>query len=561
MFVAIIVTLAVLLLTLFAEQFMSGGPRVGDKESWVTLSKVGAMGWSKAVIGAIICFLITYFSPKLFADSKWLIVMLSALIVMLIWICVEWHRNIYPDIYEMVPCLLLTVVIGGLAIFVASRIGINLIANALIMWLAIAMTVFTIMYIVVTYLARNHGLKWLVPLFALFAVVFLLGSSIGTGAFAASMAAREQQEAIEAEDDFAIADADANDEVEDTEAETFPDDIHFYNDDVQGGKVDDDFDFGPNPFVKEKDVNYYIDDFTDRRFRDPALLAATMLALDGTLGTDYLGEVLYEGYDERLTMLEKADAAAHVLVHDPALFVKANTAVNKFFDSASKVELKKLVGLKDQLYMYNGTVSGIPGIVSYVSDFKEGWCLVYTFQIKDGSSTQQTIAFHIPCGYQWTNGAEKIDVTPEKKPDNPPQNPPKDPPQDDPPHEDPPPQDDPPKKDPTKAPPENTEENDDTGPGPSTNNKNDSQHSTKDTKDSTANSGKTHEEVKKDQEDKKKVNETQKTGNDSSKPSTTPPKQNTKVDNNGDKINTPTKVNESGTAAGKDNNGTISVPD
>lgn len=558
----VIYGIVVLLLVLFLEQFLNGGEREGG----VTFSEVDGYGWRNAIVGALGTGVAAYFAPRLFDHSIWLVVILAGLIAMLVYICTEWHGNVYPDMVETVLAILLTVIVGGFAIYTSTRINRGLVFDAFAMWAAIAATVFTIAYIIVMYLARNHELKWLLPAFAMFAVAALLFTSIGTGVVSASMVKRDEGVAEE----LAVIEAEAADdageeyEVADgapTEDVVISDDVHFYNDDVQGGEVEDDFDFGPNPWKEGEDVYYYVSDFEARRAKDPALLAATMVALDGTLGTDFIGEVLYEGYDERLNMLERADAAARVLAADPELFARSNEAVNKLFASASKVELKKLTGLEDQLYMYNATISGIPGIVSYVSDFDEGWCLVWTFQIKDGSNTTQEIAFHIPCGYQWTNGAEKINVVPEKKPDKVTQ-PGKDPTPTPTPEPEPEPEPDPKpkyKKDPSKAPNKNTEPNDDKGPGPDTNNDKDPQHSTKDTADSTT--SQTHDETKKNQQDKADTNKNQKTGNDSSQPSTDKPKQDTKVDNNGDKINKPTKTNTSGSAAGQDNDGTITVPD
>ena len=569
----IIIGLVVLLLILFAEQFMNGGPREGG----VTFSEVDGSGWGKAFTAALICGTVAFFAPKLFCDSIWLIIMLVALIIMLASLCVEWHRNKYPDMFETVPCIILAWIIGGLTIYTATRIDRGTIFDAMSMWAAIAMTVLTVLYIVVAHLARNHELGWLLPVFAVFAIVAMLGSSIGTGAFAASMAAREQTADAISSEEQAVADVDTyvegltDEEVAeekavagDVEEARASGDIHFYNDDVQGGTVDDDFDYGPNPWVDGKDAGYYHDDFAARRARDPALLAGTMLALDATYGTDFIGETLYEGYDERLNMLKRANAASRVLTTNRTIFMNGNDAVNKFFRSAKKIELRKVAELKDQVYMYNATLSGIPGLVVYESDVDSGWCLIYTFEIK---GSEESIAFHIPCGYQWTNASEKINVEPTKKPTKTktpkkpekPEKPDKPEPEPEPePEPDPKPEYD---KDPSKAPDKNTEPNDDKGPGPDTNNKKDKNHSKEDSKDSTTNQ--THDETKKEQKDKADTNKNQKTGNDDNKPSTTPSKQDTKSDNNGDagKINEPTKTKETGTAAGQDNDGTISVPD
>lgn len=343
---------------------------------------------------------------------------------------------------------------------------------------------------------------------------------------------------------------------------------HYYNADIQDdGKADNDFNFGPNPWIDGGDAHYYNDDFAAWRAKDPALLAATMVALDCTLGTDFIGEVLYEGYDERLNMLEKADAAARVLDGDRELFNLANEAVNRLLSSRVSLKLKKMYDINDQLFMNPATLSGIPGIVFYQANFDKGWCLVYEFRIKSGSNTKAQVIFHIPCGYQWADAAEKLDVEPEKMPESksksssskssggksssskkkksssdkgsksesskttkkttkitkdkktstekfkrPDEGPKYD-------------------KDPNDAPSKNTEPNDDKGPGPNTNSGGDK--STKD-QDTNSTSKKNYDDYKKDIEETKKVNEEQKKGGDSNEPSTKPKDKDTKSDNNGD---------------------------
>ena len=530
MIISILLGIVTGIIILVAEMLLNGGLRGSEDESWLAFDKVTYSGWMKAIGGAIAYGAIRYFTLKLEATSFWLVVFLAITIGMLICLCVEWYRNDYPEVSEVVAFLLLAILLVGLTFDVEKKLNIaNVIVKAGVHWLAIAMSIFTILYIVVLYFARNH-VKWLLTAFAIIAAIVLIGSGVGTFINAAAMAGQTGSETSESDDyESAMEPSEMAGDTEESVEASLSENIHFYNDDVQGGDVEDDFDFGPNPYVADERVGYYIDDFEARRAKDPALLAATMVALDGTLGTDYIGEVLYEGYDEKLNMLERADAAAQVMATNSRIFNKANDAVNKLLDSASRVELKKLTGLEDQLYMNNATISGVPGIVSYLSDFDEGWCLIWTFQIKEGSNTTQDVAFHIPCGYQWTNGAEKIGVTPSNKPSNPskPDKPTKPGGKGDKPDKPSKPKYD---KDPSKAPKKNTEPNDDKGPGENTNNPSDPQHSTKDTKDSSS-SGK--DSTKKDKE----TNKEQKTGSDSSQPSTPAPKQDTKVDNNGDKAN------------------------
>lgn len=361
--------------------------------------------------------------------------------------------------------------------------------------------------------------------------------------------------------------------------------VHFYNADLQSnGKSDDDFNFGPNPYKKGKTAEDYDRDFRERRDDDPMLLSGAMLALDGTLNTDYIGEVLYEGYSESLNMLERADAATLLMNSDAALHQRAAEAVNQLLAKAKKVELRELTDMKDQLYANPDTVSGIPGLVDYQVDYDKGLCLVYIFQVKENSNTTQEVAFHIACGYQWTNGASKIGVTPQPKPSQPkksndkPSKPKKDKnpsrpkkkkkkeKDSDPSKPSKKEKDSDPKK-PTRKPKKDKKQGtqgEKVKPGEpdeDTNNPSNPQKSKADSKDSS--SSQSHSDYKKDQDEKKKANDGsgQKKGGEESKPSTPKKEDTKKVDNNGDKADKPTKKSDSGTAKGQDNDGHVAAPD
>lgn len=370
--------------------------------------------------------------------------------------------------------------------------------------------------------------------------------------------------------------------MDEVEALNLWDGVHFYNADV-ADEPESYFDFGPSPIKKGKKVDYYVADFAERREKDPVLLAATMVALDGTLKTDFIGQVLYRGYDPALDMLQRADAAALVLAQDAELHRQAAEAVERLLGRAN-VELTEYTSISDQLYMNPDTlIDGLPGLVCYESQFEDQLCLVFTFQIKGGSNTRQKVVFHLSCGYQWTDGAEKIGVTPEENPQ-----PPK---KDDP---------DPgkPKKDKPKSDPSKPSKKDDPSPGkPSkkkeekdpkkptrkpkkdkkqgtqgekvkpgepdedTNNPSNPQKSKADKSDSTT--SQTHEQTKKEQKEKEEANSGsgQKKGGEESKPSTPKKEETKKVDNNGDKADKPTKKSDSGTAKGQDNDGHVDAPD
>lgn len=190
----------------------------------------------------------------------------------------------------------------------------------------------------------------------------------------------------------------------------------FYNDELQtDSDPKNDFNFGSDPFLKNKTAAYYLADFQERMSADPALVSATAASFDSWFNTDYLGEILYKGnvsMTDKLNQLEKADAATEVLIGDKDLFNATNAALKKFMAKATwTLEYKK--GFTDMIYMNPDTLLGHPGIVLYESDVKEGWCLVATFQTDKGP---KTIIFRIACGYQVVNPAKVMNIKPSPKP-------------------------------------------------------------------------------------------------------------------------------------------------
>ena len=338
----------------------------------------------------------------------------------------------------------------------------------------------------------------------------------------------------------------------------FWDGVHFYNDDVQGGSTKNDRNFGPNPWNEGMSADYYVVDMQDRYHEDPVLLAAILLSYDCAFGTDYAGEVLYSGYDEKISKLDLANAVAETLCTDEELFNKAVSVVDARQGEA-KIRLKKLDNLTDQMYMEPYTMIDRPELVIYETNAKTSWCLVCTYTLKNGKEVE--IIYRIPCGYQPCNVAEKFGVTPSKPNKGTPSKPskpgkpgkgdngkPKKPGKGDngkPSYN----------KDSGKAPKKNTEPNDDPGPGPKTIDPKDPEHSTEDTKDSSTSGS--YEDYKKDQQDKADTNKNQKSGGDSSKPSTDGG--GAKQDNNGSKADTPTQEH-GGTAADQKNDGQVSEP-
>ena len=328
----------------------------------------------------------------------------------------------------------------------------------------------------------------------------------------------------------------------DAEIGSVPSDVfegaHFYNADLQNdGNEQNDFNFGPKP-----PHNQAREEFMNRLSEDPFLVANTAMALDYTQGTDFLGQILYVGYREKNNVLTQVDAATRVLAADEDLFNRTSEAVKGFLKSGkAKVKSKNVYA---EVFASPYTVDGIPATVVYVSEMGQEDVLEFTFEFKEGTKTKTNTDFHINCGFQWSNGVvEATGASPIKslsrpgngsKPrpggtgDNP-----KKPGTGDSPNK--------PSysKDPGKAPTNDTEKNDDPGPGQDTNNPKDPQHSKLDTPDSSTSGSYT--DYKNHVQELKDTNTNQKTGEDSNTPSTNKPSTNTKVDNSGGPGKTPQK--------------------
>ena len=275
--------------------------------------------------------------------------------------------------------------------------------------------------------------------------------------------------------------------------------------------------------------------------------------MDGTLGTDYIGQILYFGYDQKLGVLARADAATRALMADQSLACRTADVVYFRLASADEIRLVELTDIKDQVFMDPYTIDGVPSIVLFESDQGTAHCLEFIWHVKGSSETTVKIDYRIACGYQWTNGAEKLGVTPEPMPSPEPTPTPTPTPEPTPtptptPTPDPEPTPTPtPKPDPeptptptpsydkdkTKGTKENTEPNDDPKEGPNTNNGKGATTSKADDPTGTT-SYSSPEEVKKNTAELEKTNKEQKKAGDSNEPSTPTPPQ-TKVDNNGDK--------------------------
>ncbi len=313
---------------------------------------------------------------------------------------------------------------------------------------------------------------------------------------------------------------------------------HYYNLDNQNDGVgENDYNFGPNPWVEGMTVEQADAEFRARLAKDPMLGSADISWLDARVGTQYLGDYYAQAENNWARAINSATAD----------FAKDQTKYNKtldpflaFLDSAVQVSIRDCQAVVDQMYANPHTASGIPEVVVYKTTDHTGHELVYTFSIK-GNVFE--VAYRIECGFQPTNVEKVMNIPAQDKPsDTTPTTNPTTPPSVDPgsdptptPTPDPTPTPTPTpdnQKDPSKLPSEDTEPNDNTGPGEITINSSDPDHSSKDTGDG-SNSYNSYDEYVQEIEDKQSINATQSVGGDSNTPSTSTPA-GANVDNNGD---------------------------
>ncbi len=311
---------------------------------------------------------------------------------------------------------------------------------------------------------------------------------------------------------------------------------HYYNLDNQNDGVEEnDYNFGPNPWVEGMTVEQADAEFRARLAKDPMLGSADISWLDARVGTQYLGDYYAQAENNWARAINSATAD----------FAKDQTKYNEtldpflaFLDSAVQVSIRDCQAVVDQMYANPHTASGIPEVVVYKTTDHTGHELVYTFSIK-GNVFE--VAYRIECGFQPTNVEKVMNIPAQDKPsDTTPTTNPTTPPSVDPgsdptptPTPDPTPTPTPDnQKDPSKLPSEDTEPNDNTGPGEITINPSDPDHSSKDTGDG-SNSYNSYDEYVQEIEDKQSINATQSVGGDSNTPSTSTPA-GANVDNNGD---------------------------
>ncbi len=315
---------------------------------------------------------------------------------------------------------------------------------------------------------------------------------------------------------------------------------HYYNLDIQNDGVgENDYNFGPNPWVEGMTVEQADAEFRARLAKDPMLGSADISWLDARVGTQYLGDYYAQAENNWARAINSATAD----------FAKDQTKYNKtldpflaFLDSAVQVSIRDCQAVVDQMYANPHTASGIPEVVVYKTTDHTGHELVYTFSIK-GNVFE--VAYRIECGFQPTNVEEVMHIPAQDNPLNPTPEPTtewptteepttEEPTTEEPTTEEPTtePVTEPPTKNPAELPSTDTERNNNTGQGETSINSSDPDHSSKDTGDG-SNSYNSYDEYVQEIEDKQSINATQSVGGDSNTPSTSTPA-GANVDNNGD---------------------------
>lgn len=347
-----------------------------------------------------------------------------------------------------------------------------------------------------------------------------------------------------------VDEASAADEADKDESNVATANWHYYNNDVQGGASEDDFNFGPEPDADT--ASEYDADFRERLQSDPALGAADIAWADAWLGTRYLGE-FYESCNE--DWAKTINAAKEAWIKDPDAYKQT---LDAFFDMLNTADVKVTAGngLEDQMYMNPYTVDGTPDVIVLVTPDHTGKFLTYYFTIKGTGKVK--VSYRVECGYQPTNVEEIMGITPQDKPSSP-----GSPGKSNPPGKG----DNPPTPTPTPPTPKYVKDKtkgvqgDKVKPGekdPNTNNPSNPNKSKADSNDSTSAPGKTTGDNKANVEEKKESKERQTGNGGGSKPSTDSGGRT--VDNSGGSDSGHTNTSTGGSTAGDKNDGVVSTP-
>ncbi len=592
---AFIMAVITMFLVVAFEQMLENGKLVEEEKDGTRRRFLLPRGdiWLEAVGIGLVVGVINYLATRLPETSLWVApVMLIVMCGLFVWLMRRWRKD-GGTFKEMIPVILLAVLfffVAKAAAWTTTRLITGAFLASLVVTIPTLFLIATIGFFVIDFFyfryrnmnkvkngddeetvrekeektKTNHALG----IAAIVVTTLLLLVALFKGVDWPAVRSTENAEAasvVEIEPVVITQQPIATNTA--TEPESW---YRFYNAELlKDDDVLNDYNFGSNPYREDWKAADYDRDFRERLRNDPALAAADMAWLDANVGTRYLGE-FYESC--------KGDWAKTInttkvrFIEDQETYYKTLDAFFAYLDSA-EVSIKKGSDLDDQMYMNPYTVDGVPDVIVMETIDHEGLFLVYTFTIK-GQTFE--VAYRIECGYQPTNVEEVMKITPQENPNKPstPSNPttpvpvgpnptpvpvtptpvpvtptpvpvtptpvpvtPTPVPVTPTPN---------PTKNPELAPKENTEPNDDPGPGPDTNAGVGATQSTSD-RDDTSTSYQSYDDYKTDVEDLGKINETQSTGGDSNTPSTSV--SGATVDNNGSQIDTPTAVTAPATEA------------
>ena len=209
---------------------------------------------------------------------------------------------------------------------------------------------------------------------------------------------------------------------------------HFYNKDLQDDDdAKNDFNFGPNPIpeviveaglmeelnkgtsldkiIEQIDPKLFDKNMRGRIVEDPALGSANMAWTDSLTKTNYLGVFYSECSEKWDAAIEKAKTE---WIANPGSYNATLEAFFEFLGKAEKVEVRKVdKKLEDQMFMNPEGVNGVPVVIVMETDEHSGYYLVYTFRFKETKTVE--VKFRIDCGYQPTDVAKVMNITPTKK--------------------------------------------------------------------------------------------------------------------------------------------------
>ena len=216
-----------------------------------------------------------------------------------------------------------------------------------------------------------------------------------------------------------------------TETESTEDTVwyYFYNSEcLQNESTEDDFNFGLRPEIEKMSTQQLYELWREVLWDDPAIGAGNLAWFDRLFGTRYLGE-FYESCQGDWS--RTINLAKERFMADQQLYHETLEAFFKYLESSvAKISVVHYTsGITDQMYMNPFTTSGVPDVVVFETDQKDGYFLKMELQIKgsttggnpaagNGGENKGTLAFMVraDCLFQPTNVAELLNITPQKNP-------------------------------------------------------------------------------------------------------------------------------------------------